>query len=150
MKALITSILIGFSLALYAQLSSAEEGFNASFLDWTHTSTYRAPSQTASPSANTPEASESSQQTPPVERPSGDTASEIALRPLHPGLSPRLAALEPGQPLLDDIQVRDEAPLEVDPEALADMGFHDLNRPVPVQAETGSTSLAASFKQWLQ
>ncbi len=143
MKALITSVLIAFSLSLFAQLSNAQEGFSASFLDWADTTPYQSSKAPSAPP-------QSSQQTQPIERPSSDAETEIALRPLHPELSPKLAKLLPGQPLLDDIGVTDESPMEVDPEALADMSYHDISTPVPVQAETGATSIAATLKQLFQ
>lgn len=143
MKALMTSILIGFSIALYAQLSQAQEGFRASFLDWADTSPYRAQAKPATEP-------ESSQQTRPAEEPGTEQATEIALSALPSRLSPKLANLQPGQPLLEDILVMDESPLEVDPEALADMQYHETSTPVAVQIETGATSIAATLKQLFQ
>jgi hypothetical protein len=134
MKTSITSALLGMGLALSSSIQAGPQGFGpVHFLDWGA----EQPAQTLP---------ESSQQTRPDEDGSADQITEIAMNRLHPKLSPRLAALQPGEPLLQDIQIRDERPLSPDPEALADMEYHALAEPGPVQEETGGTNIAVAWK----
>lgn len=140
MKKVAASTLFALGLTLSLPSSAGQNGFApAGFLDWND----QLPAETPRSSPNNPE---SSQQTKPEEDGSPSQPTEIAINTLHPTLSPRLAALEPGQLLLQDIRVQDESPLSPDPEALADMAYHDMadNRG-PVQDITGNNSVAATW-----